>query len=234
MDSATRPSWRRHERCRDLLGAVEHRQMNVDLAAIGGSALHRLEHRRAGGPGHAAFRSPMSRRATPCFWRWPWAGRKWPERGDIFIGVNAVDYSGYPDCRLEFIAAFETAGGPGHARRRGRRAIPHPGAAARDEQGRDHPPRHRRWAWTMARRCPATEPTTTGRACGRCDSCRLRREGFAAAGVPNPTRYVARREGKVQFGWELRDWRLSRRTGVVGQVGLEPTTNALKGRCSTD
>ncbi len=109
---------------------------------------------------------------------------------DIFIGVNALDYSGYPDCRPEFIASFtETAR-----------------LATRDGvEGRPfaiHAPLQH---WSKARIAqeafrlgldPAMswscyDPAPGGRACGLCDSCRLRRAGFAEAGVPDPTDYAA-------------------------------------------
>jgi 7-cyano-7-deazaguanine synthase len=108
--------------------------------------------------------------------------------GKIVIGVNAIDYSGYPDCRPEFIAAFERLATL--ATKRGvegqRFAIDAPLIALSKaeiirrglELGVDY-------ALTVS--CyKADEP---GRACGRCDACRLRREGFAAAGATDPTRY---------------------------------------------
>ena len=103
---------------------------------------------------------------------------------DIFIGVNAIDYSGYPDCRPEFIAAFQQlaalatkAGVEG--------GLPRPCAADRAVQGGHHS-RGPRLGVDYAPRFPAIRPTSEGRACGRCDSCRLRRDGFAAAGMPIP------------------------------------------------
>ena len=108
---------------------------------------------------------------------------------DIFIGVNAVDYSGYPDCRPAFVEAFErmanlaTRAGVEDAQPLAIRAplialskadIIRRGLAL----GVDY-------ALTVS----CYQADTEGRACGRCDSCRLRREGFAAAGVADPTRY---------------------------------------------
>ncbi|MBN1343570.1 MAG: 7-cyano-7-deazaguanine synthase, partial [Phycisphaerae bacterium] len=109
---------------------------------------------------------------------------------DVFIGVNAVDYSGYPDCRPEYIEAFERmanlatkAGVEGDRRIR----IHTPlismtkGQIIRRgvELGVDY---------TQTHSC--YDPGTDGRACGRCDSCRIRRAGFAEAGVADPTRYL--------------------------------------------
>ena len=110
---------------------------------------------------------------------------------DIFIGVNAVDYSGYPDCRPEFVRAFENlatlatkAGVEGarftiHAPLSGmtKADIVRAGMAA----GVDY---------SLTHSC--YDPSPEGLACGRCDSCLLRKKGFEEAGVPDPTRYVGR------------------------------------------
>jgi 7-cyano-7-deazaguanine synthase len=112
---------------------------------------------------------------------------------DAYIGVNAIDYSGYPDCRPEFIAAFEqmanlatkltTTGGKGtncftiHAPliRMTKSEIIRRGVALNIDYSLTH---------------SCYDPTTEGLACGRCDSCLLRKKGFAEAGVPDPTRYA--------------------------------------------
>ncbi|MCY1019874.1 7-cyano-7-deazaguanine synthase QueC [Pyxidicoccus sp. MSG2] len=108
---------------------------------------------------------------------------------DIYIGVNAVDYSGYPDCRPEFIRSFETmanlatkAGVEGarftvHAPLSGmtKADIIREGVKLGVDYGLTH---------------SCYDPDPQGRACGRCDSCVLRRKGFEEAGVPDPTRYV--------------------------------------------
>ncbi len=114
------------------------------------------------------------------------------ELNDIYIGVNAVDYSGYPDCRPEFIAAFEamanlatsmTTGPDGvkmeiHAPlvQMTKREIIRRGVALNVDYGMTH---------------SCYDPAPDGDACGRCDSCQLRRKGFIDAGVNDPTRYVA-------------------------------------------
>jgi 7-cyano-7-deazaguanine synthase len=108
---------------------------------------------------------------------------------DIFIGVNALDYSGYPDCRPEFIAGFE-----GLAELATK-------AGAQGERFRIHAPLQYLGKDDIAREAyrleldPAMswscyDPQTDGRACGVCDSCRLRREGFAKAGLADRTRYT--------------------------------------------
>jgi 7-cyano-7-deazaguanine synthase len=108
---------------------------------------------------------------------------------DIFVGVNALDYSGYPDCRPEFIGAFQrlaqlaTKAGVEGARLTiqaplidmTKAEIIRTGHALGVDYG-------------MTVSCYQAD--ISGRACGRCDSCRLRADGFAAAGVPDPTRYA--------------------------------------------
>jgi 7-cyano-7-deazaguanine synthase len=108
---------------------------------------------------------------------------------DLFIGVNAVDYSGYPDCRPEFIRAFETmanlatrAGVEG-ARFRVRAPLSGLGKAEIIQTGA-------RLGVDYALTHSCYDPDARGRACGRCDSCLIRREGFRAAGVHDPTSYV--------------------------------------------
>jgi 7-cyano-7-deazaguanine synthase len=108
---------------------------------------------------------------------------------DIFIGVNAIDYSGYPDCRPEFLEAFERlanlatkAGVEGKARFRIHAPLLHMTKAqiirAGIEVGVDYALTH-----------SCYDPTPEGLACGACDSCILRRRGFEEAGIPDPTRY---------------------------------------------
>ncbi len=109
----------------------------------------------------------------------------------IFIGANAIDYSGYPDCRPEYLRAFEAmANLATKAAVEGARIeiraplIDLPKAAIvrlAAELGVD-----------MAATVTCYQPDAEGRACGRCDACRIRRDGFRAAGIPDPTRYQAR------------------------------------------
>ena len=107
---------------------------------------------------------------------------------DLFIGVNAVDYSGYPDCRPEFITAFEALANVATK------------AGVEGVRFRIHTPLIDWHKAEIIRRGSALgvdfsetvscyQADGEGRACGRCDSCRIRREGFAAAGLPDPTRY---------------------------------------------
>ena len=110
---------------------------------------------------------------------------------DIFIGVNAVDYSGYPDCRPEFLRAFEqlanvaTKAGVEGAKFRIHAPLLRLSKAAIIKQGTE-------LGVDYSATVSCYQPDGEGRACGRCDACRLRRAGFAAAGVPDATRYVAR------------------------------------------
>jgi 7-cyano-7-deazaguanine synthase len=170
------------------LGAREHRVMHVDLAGIGGSALTDPalavpEHPTAGIPiTYVPARNTMMLALA----------LGWAEvlgATSIHVGVNAVDYSGYPDCRPEFIAAFEAL-----ATRATRAGV----------EGRPLKIQAPLIAWTKAAIIQAGTPLgvdysltvscyqadTEGRACGRCDSCRIRRDGFRAAGIPDRTRYA--------------------------------------------
>ena len=107
---------------------------------------------------------------------------------DIFVGVNALDYSGYPDCRPEFIAAFQSlanvatkSGVEGHGVTIHAPLIQMTKAqiiAAGTALGVDY---------SLTSSC--YDPSPDGYACGRCDSCQLRRKGFTEAGIPDPTRY---------------------------------------------
>ncbi|MHB1438585.1 MAG: 7-cyano-7-deazaguanine synthase, partial [Thiobacillus sp.] len=107
---------------------------------------------------------------------------------DLFIGVNAVDYSGYPDCRPEFIAAFEqmanlaTRAGVEGARLRVHAPLQHLSKAQIIRRGIE-------LGVEYAQTVSCYQADAEGLACGRCDACRLRREGFRAAGVADPTRY---------------------------------------------
>ena len=108
---------------------------------------------------------------------------------DIFIGVNALDYSGYPDCRPEYIAAFETmanlatrAGVTGKERIRIHTPLIHLTKAQIIELGL-------KLGVDYSQTLSCYDPDESGNACGRCDSCSLRKKGFADAGLPDPTAY---------------------------------------------
>jgi len=170
------------------LGAREHRIMGVDLAGIGGSA---LTDSSIAVPTSPVAGIPITyvpaRNTLMLSLALGWAEVLGAEA--IFIGVNAVDYSGYPDCRPEFIAAFAEA-----ARLGTRVGIE--GAAIRVEaplvrlSKADIIRQGHRLGVDFSLTVSCYQADSEGRACGRCDSCRLRREGFVSAGVPDPTRYV--------------------------------------------
>ena len=111
---------------------------------------------------------------------------------DLFVGVNAVDYSGYPDCRPAFIEAFERlARVATKAGAEGQSFVVH--APLIKMSKADIVRTGTRLGVDYAQTVSCYQADAEGRACGRCDACRLRREGFAAAGLADPTRYVGQR-----------------------------------------
>jgi len=176
------------ERVARGLGAREHRIMGVDLAGIGGSA---LTDPAIAVPTAAVEGIPITyvpaRNTLMLSLALGWAEVLGAEA--IFIGVNAVDYSGYPDCRPEFISAFTEVARLGT--RVGVEGSPIRIEAplvrlSKAEIIREGLRRGVDFSLTVS----CYQADETGRACGRCDSCRLRRDGFVSAGVPDPTRYV--------------------------------------------
>ncbi len=171
------------------LGAREHRVMHVDLAGIGGSALtdHTLTVPTSASAGIPITYVP-ARNTIMLSLALAWA--EVLGATEIHIGVNAVDYSGYPDCRPQFIAAFENL-----AMLATRAGVEGARIAIRAPL--------MRWSKAQIIRAGARlgvdygltvscyQADAQGRACGSCDSCRLRREGFEAAGLADPTRYSA-------------------------------------------
>lgn len=169
------------------LGAVAHKEIAVDLGAIGGSALTDTAIAVPDAPGDGIPATYVPARNTVLLS----LALGWAEvlgAHDLFIGVNAVDYSGYPDCRPEFIAAFETLANLATR------------AGVEGERFHIHAP-----LLTLSKAQIVREGTalgvnyertvscysadTEGRACAVCDACRLRRKGFAEAGIADPTRY---------------------------------------------
>ena len=175
------------ERVSAALGDVEHKVVRLNLDTIGGSALTdtSIAVPEEETPGIPVTYVP-ARNTVFLSIALGWA--EVLEASAIFIGVNAVDYSGYPDCRPDYIAAFETmanlatrAGVEGHPLQihtplmhLGKGEIITAGIAL----GVDY-----------SRTVSCYQATEEGLACGRCDSCRLRRQGFVDAGVADPTRY---------------------------------------------
>jgi 7-cyano-7-deazaguanine synthase len=172
------------------LGAVEHRVMQIDLAAFGGSALTdtSIAVPQDGASGTAIPVTYVPARNT-VFLAFALAWAEVLQAHDIFIGVNAVDYSGYPDCRPEFIAAFERMsnlatreGVEGREPLRIRTPLIDLTKAEIIRRGTA-------LGVDFGRTVSCYQADEQGRACGRCDSCRLRRAGFDAAGLPDPTLY---------------------------------------------
>ena len=169
------------------LGAIEHKVIGLNLDGIGGSALtdSSIDVPETLGEGIPVTYVP-ARNTVFLSLALGWA--EVLQARDIFIGVNAVDYSGYPDCRPEFVQAFEVmanlatkAGVEGNGFRiqaplqnLSKAQIVQAGV----KLGVDY---------SLTVSCYQAD--AQGRACGKCDSCRLRAEGFAAAGITDPTRY---------------------------------------------
>jgi 7-cyano-7-deazaguanine synthase len=175
------------------LGVARHVEIDVNLDAFGGSSLTTLEP------------VPKDRPIDPTVIPSTYVPARntvflalalgWAEvlgAHDIFIGVNALDYSGYPDCRLEFIQAFERMAALATAR------------GVRGEPLRVHTPLQTMTKAQIVQKGVALgldyglthscyDPDTEGRACGRCDSCTLRAAGFEEAGIEDP---ISQREGR--------------------------------------
>ena len=167
-------------------GAIEHKTVIVDLRSIGGSALTA----DIAVPESASEGIPVTyvpaRNTIMLSVALGWAEVLGAQ--DIFCGVNAVDYSGYPDCRPEFIAAFELLANL--ATKAGVEGLQlHVRAPLMRQSKADIVREGIRLGVDFSRTVSCYQADEQGRACGVCDACRLRAEGFAGAGVPDPTRY---------------------------------------------
>jgi 7-cyano-7-deazaguanine synthase len=171
------------------LGHARHTQIALDLRAFGGSALTDMIDVPKGGVGDDIPVTYVPARNL-VFLALTTACAEAAGARDVFIGVNALDYSGYPDCRPEFIASFaETArlgtkagveGAPFSIHAPLQHMTKADIARECDRLGLDPA-----WSWSCY------DPTPEGLACGLCDSCRLRKKGFAEAGITDSTRYHA-------------------------------------------
>lgn len=174
-------------RVAEALGAVEHKRIQMNLDEIGGSALTDLAIPVPDTHASGIPTTYVPARNTVFLA----LGLGWAEvlgARDIFIGVNAVDYSGYPDCRPEFIQAFEhLAGLATKAGVEGERF--HIRAPLIDLSKAEIIRRGVELGVDYASTVSCYAPDGQCRACGTCDACRLRAEGFHAAGLPDPTRY---------------------------------------------
>jgi len=171
------------------LGAVQHRVMTIDLAAFGGSALTDSSIAVPESPSEGIPVTYVPARNT-IFLAMALAWSEVLGARDIYIGVNAVDYSGYPDCRPAFIEAFERmanlatrVGVEEGARLRIRAPLVELSKAGIIRRGTE-------LGVDYSLTVSCYQADAEGRACRRCESCRLRREGFAAAGLPDPTLYL--------------------------------------------
>jgi 7-cyano-7-deazaguanine synthase len=176
------------ERVAAALGATAHRTVRLDLAQFGGSALTDKDINvpvDGAQPGIPVTYVP-ARNTIMLSLALAWA--EVLHSRHIFVGVNAVDYSGYPDCRPEYIAAFERM-----ANLATKAAVEGEtlsiGAPLIDLSKAEIIRRGTALGVDYGLTVSCYQSDDQGRACGACESCRLRREGFAAAGVPDPTHY---------------------------------------------
>ncbi|HEY4092846.1 MAG TPA: 7-cyano-7-deazaguanine synthase QueC [Luteibacter sp.] len=175
------------ERVSKMLGAVAHKTVHVDLRTIGGSALTAdIDVPEDGGEGIPVTYVPARNTIMLSI------ALGWAEvlgSNDIFCGVNAVDYSGYPDCRPAFIDAFQTLANV--ATKAGVEGAGIRIHAPLMQMGKgDIVTEGVRLGVDFSETVSCYRADAQGRACGHCDACRLRAEGFAKAGVPDSTRYV--------------------------------------------
>lgn len=177
----------------ESLGAKEHRVVKIDNGLFAGSALTDdvdVPKSRSENEISAGIPITYVPARNTIFLAHALAWAEMIPAGHIFIGVNAIDYSGYPDCRPEFIAMFEMLANLGTK------------AGAEGQRFQIHAPLIKMSKAEIVRK--ATElkidlalthscydPAPDGRACGQCDSCQLRQKGFREAGVKDPTKYAA-------------------------------------------
>ena len=171
---------------------ARHLVIGIDLHAIGGSALtDNLEVPKSRDMETMTSEIPITYvpARNTIFLSYALAWAEVLESSDIFIGVNAIDYSGYPDCRPEFIEAFERmanlatrSGVEGNTRVRIRTPLLHLDKAQIIQKGIELGV-----DYAMTHSC--YDPSPEGLACSQCDSCILRRRGFLKAGIPDPTHY---------------------------------------------
>ncbi len=175
------------------LGSADHRVVRVDLAAIGGSALtadlpvprHRDDATMA-----AAIPVTYVPARNTVFLAIALGLAETLGAADLVAGMNAIDYSGYPDCRPAFVRGFESlAAVATRAGVEGARYRVHTPLMDLDKAGIVRLGLSLGVDYGLTHSC--YDPAPDGRACGACDACRLRAKGFREAGVPDPTRYVS-------------------------------------------
>ncbi len=182
------------EKVANSLGVIEHRIIKIDLKAFGGSAITDSEIEvpkdRESLDNHSDIPVTYVPARNTIFLSYALAWAEVLGAFDIFIGVNSTDYSGYPDCRGEFVTAFEKMANL---------------ATAAAVEGKGHYTIHTPLLgmtkaqiiltgtqlgvdYSMTHSC--YDPDSHGRSCGRCDSCRLRLKGFSEAGLKDPIEYI--------------------------------------------
>jgi 7-cyano-7-deazaguanine synthase len=176
------------------VGLAEHRLIDIDLRAFGGSALTDdaiavPKHRSSAELSGAEIPVTYVPARNTIFLAYALGFAEVLGSTDIFVGVNALDYSGYPDCRPEFIEAFEAMGRLAtRAGVEGGELTIHAPLIAMTKAAIIRAGVDLGVDYGLTLSC--YDPTAAGDACGGCDSCLLRRKGFAEAGVADPTRYA--------------------------------------------
>jgi len=177
----------------NAIGVAEHLVINVDIEKIGGSSLtDDIDVPKDRDEISMSLEIPVTYvpARNTIFLSYALAWAEVLESSDIFIGVNAIDYSGYPDCRPEYTEAFERmanlatkAGVEGITKIRIRTPLIHLTKAQIIKKGVELG-----IDYSLTHSC--YDPSSQGLACGRCDSCFLRKKGFKEAGIPDPTKYI--------------------------------------------
>ena len=178
----------------DVMGVKKHLIIDMDLKKIGGSA---LTDNNPDVPKHRNIQNMANEipvtyvpARNSIFLSYALAWAEVLQSSDIFIGVNAIDYSGYPDCRAEYIEAFEQmanlatkAGVEGKTKLKIRTPLIHMTKAEIIKKGVDLGV-----DFSLTHSC--YDPSSDGLACGECDSCIIRKQGFKEAGIIDPTQYI--------------------------------------------
>jgi len=171
------------------LGAASHQTLNLDLGDLGGSALTDSQIAVPESPGEGIPVTYVPARNT-VFLSLSLALAEVLDAERIYVGVNAIDYSGYPDCRPEYLAAFQAMANLATKRGVEGRPIEIRAPLLQLSKG-EIVQRGSALGVDFSQTVSCYQADTAGRACGRCDACRLRRQGFTDAGISDPTRYRA-------------------------------------------
>ena len=178
----------------DVMGVKKHLIIDIDLKKIGGSALtdNNLDVPKYSNAGRMPDEIPVTYvpARNTIFLSYALAWAEVLQSSEIFIGVNAIDYSGYPDCRPEYIEAFERmanlatkAGVEGKTKLKIRTPLIHMTKAEIIRKGVE-------FGIDFSLTLSCYDPSSNGLACGECDSCIIRKQGFKEAGIIDPTKYI--------------------------------------------